>query len=103
MRQGDYLLRLFARDNDLVWQTFRRMRYTYRVVSADLAPDLSLLLQKSFSEIAASDWDPCARATFLLVCSQERLSADTEAYRKLTPDVIKSVSRCPYLERAEQP
>ncbi len=30
------------------------------------------------------------------------LSAGTEAYRRLTPDVIKSVCRCPYLERAEQ-
>jgi transposase len=30
------------------------------------------------------------------------LDAGTDAYRKLTPDVIKSVCRCPYLERAEQ-
>jgi transposase len=30
------------------------------------------------------------------------LSAGTEAYRKLTPEVVKSVCRCPYLERAEQ-
>jgi transposase len=30
------------------------------------------------------------------------VAAGTEAYRKLTPDVIKSISRCPYLERAEQ-
>jgi transposase len=30
------------------------------------------------------------------------LAAGTEAYRKLTPEVIKSVCRCTYLERAEQ-
>ena len=30
------------------------------------------------------------------------LSAGTDAYRRLTPEVIKSVCRCPYLERAEQ-
>ena len=30
------------------------------------------------------------------------LAARTEAYRKLTPGVIRSVCRCPYLERAEQ-
>jgi transposase len=30
------------------------------------------------------------------------LDAGTEAWRRLTPDVIKSVCRCPYLERAEQ-
>ena len=30
------------------------------------------------------------------------LAAGTDAYRKLTPEVIKSVCRCPYLERAEQ-
>jgi putative transposase len=30
------------------------------------------------------------------------LSAGAEAYRKLTPSGIKSVCRCPYLERAEQ-
>jgi transposase len=29
------------------------------------------------------------------------LSAGTEAYRKLTPEVTKSVCRCTYLERAE--
>jgi transposase len=29
------------------------------------------------------------------------LAAGTDAYRKLTPEVIKSVCRCPYLERAE--
>lgn len=29
------------------------------------------------------------------------LEAGGEAYRQLTPDVIKSVCRCPYLERAE--
>ena len=29
------------------------------------------------------------------------LNAGTEAYRKLTPEVITSVCRCPYLERAE--
>ena len=29
------------------------------------------------------------------------LNAGTEAYRKLTPEVIRSVCRCPYLERAE--
>jgi transposase len=28
------------------------------------------------------------------------LSAGTDAYRRLTPDVIKSVCACPYLERA---
>jgi len=32
----------------------------------------------------------------------ELLSAGTAAYRKLTPEVVKSVCRCPYLERAEQ-
>jgi transposase len=30
------------------------------------------------------------------------LAAGTEAYRKLTPDVIRSVCACSYLERAEQ-
>ena len=30
------------------------------------------------------------------------LDAGSEAWRRLTPDVIKSVCRCPYLERAEQ-
>ena len=30
------------------------------------------------------------------------LSAGTDAYRKLTLEVVKSVCRCPYLERAEQ-
>jgi transposase len=30
------------------------------------------------------------------------LAAGTEAYRKLTPDVIRSVCACNYLERAEQ-
>ena len=30
------------------------------------------------------------------------LAAGTDAYRKLTPEVIKSVCRCTYLERAEQ-
>ena len=30
------------------------------------------------------------------------LNAGTEAYRQLTSAVIKSVCRCPYLERAEQ-
>ena len=29
------------------------------------------------------------------------LAAGGEAYRKLTPDVLKSVCRCPYLERAD--
>jgi hypothetical protein len=29
------------------------------------------------------------------------LDAGSDAWRKLTPDVIKSVCRCPYLERAE--
>jgi transposase len=29
------------------------------------------------------------------------LAAGTDAYRRLTPEVIKSVCRCPYLERAE--
>ncbi len=29
------------------------------------------------------------------------LAAGTDAYRKLTPEVIKSVCRCPYLKRAE--
>ncbi len=29
------------------------------------------------------------------------LDAGTDAYRQLTPDVIKSVCKCPYLERAE--
>ena len=28
------------------------------------------------------------------------LDAGTDAYRRLTPDVIKSVCACPYLERA---
>jgi len=30
------------------------------------------------------------------------LDAGSQAWRRLTPDVIKSVCRCPYLERAEQ-
>ena len=30
------------------------------------------------------------------------LAAGTDAYRRLTPEVIKSVCRCSYLERAEQ-
>jgi transposase len=29
------------------------------------------------------------------------LAAGTDAYRRLTPEVIKSVCRCPYLERTE--
>jgi transposase len=29
------------------------------------------------------------------------LAAGTDAYRNLTPDVLKTVCRCPYLERAE--
>jgi transposase len=29
------------------------------------------------------------------------LAAGTDAYRRLTPEVIKSVCRCPYLERAD--
>lgn len=29
------------------------------------------------------------------------LTAGTDAYRRLTPEVIKSVCRCPYLERAD--
>jgi hypothetical protein len=31
---------------------------------------------------------------------EELMSAGTEAYRNLTPAVIKSVCACPYLERA---
>ena len=46
------------------------------------------------------------RSHYLSNCSYEDyealLAAGTKAYRKLTPDVIKSVCRCPYLERAEQ-
>jgi transposase len=30
------------------------------------------------------------------------LDAGSQAWRRLTPDVIRSVCRCPYLERAEQ-
>jgi transposase len=30
------------------------------------------------------------------------LAAGTAAWRRLTPDVLKSVCRCPYLERAQQ-
>jgi transposase len=31
------------------------------------------------------------------------LAAGTDAYRKLTPETIRSVCACPYLERASQP
>lgn len=30
------------------------------------------------------------------------LDAATEAYRMLTPEVLRTVSACPYLERAQQ-
>ena len=36
----------------------------------------------------------------MLIAAQGLLAAGTDAYRRLTPDVVKSVCRCPYLKRA---
>jgi GNAT superfamily N-acetyltransferase len=55
------------------------MQYTYRVVSAELAPELSALVHTSFSQIAASDWEPRARDNFLLESSHERLAKSIES------------------------